>query len=101
MRRVTSKFLSTDGIVRVSLLTEEERYIVGTHADAVQNFLLGCPNNLLSFFGVTVAGHELETDPCRLLTRAYQTGELKEMFLVPDPDGSDDGGDADACCPCH
>ena len=71
------RLITTDGVKAVEIADEHERSTVGSHANAVAQFLATGDTNLLKpFDGIVIADRELLTDPDELEVWAAH-GELQ------------------------
>jgi hypothetical protein len=57
------RILSTRGLVETEVPNPFARSSVGSHWNAVQAVLAGDLSTIGNYKGMTIAGHELETDP--------------------------------------
>jgi hypothetical protein len=77
MKAPRMRLITTQGVQAVPLDDEHDRSLVGSHANAVAQFLAtGDIEPLGPFRDVEIAGHRLETDPDELEAWAAQ-GELE------------------------
>ncbi len=61
--RAPMRTVTRTGLVLIPDLSDEQASVVGRHDNAVKRYLdTGDDSALTQFKGVTVAGHELETD---------------------------------------
>jgi hypothetical protein len=70
------RILSTKGLVETEVLNPFARSGVGSHWNAVQAVLAGDLSTIGDYEGVTVAGHELQTDP-KVITRWGKEQEIE------------------------
>jgi hypothetical protein len=75
------RILSTTGLVETEVADSDERSDVGRHWNAIQAVLGGDLSTIGDYEGVTVAGHELQTDP-RAITRwgKEQDVEFEDIY---------------------